>query len=508
MRFPRASGILLHPTSLPGPTGIGELGPAAYRFVDFLARSGQKLWQILPLGPTGYGNSPYGCYSAFAGSPFLISLELLIKQGLLPASCLEAFTTLPTGKVDYSAHWEVKEKLLQQAFQTFRSTASAEQRQSFRGYCEAPHVAAWLEDYALFMALKVAHGGKPWTEWEPALAKRDGRALHQVQERLAESIWFQRFVQWLFDSQWAELRRYAHKKGVEIVGDIPIYVSDDSADVWANPQMFYLDDQGRSTVVAGVPPDYFSKTGQRWGNPLYRWDYCERTQFVWWIQRFRVLFARVDRVRLDHFRGFEAYWEIPAAEKTAINGRWVPGPGPRLFRAVEKSMGVMPIIAEDLGIITPEVESLRDEFSFPGMRILQFAFGGDSKNPYLPHNYVPNAAVYTGTHDNDTLVGWLNAEKPEVIEKVRAYLGVEAQTSLPWHLIRLAQSSVADTCVIPLQDVLELDTTARMNTPSAEEGNWMWRFEEGQLTEAHSTRLLELSVRYSRALPADSNALL
>lgn len=438
----------------------------------------------------------------------MISIELLIKQGLLPESCLESFAALSTGKVDYSAHWVIKEKLLLQAFQTFRSTASAEQRQSFRGYCEAPHVAAWLEDYALFMALKVAHGGKAWTDWEPALARRDGRAIHQVQERLAESIWFQRFVQWLFDSQWAELRRYAHKKGVEIVGDIPIYVSDDSADVWANPQMFYLDEQGRSTVVAGVPPDYFSKTGQRWGNPLYRWDYCERTQFAWWIQRFRVLFARVDRVRLDHFRGFEAYWEIPASEKTAINGRWVPGPGPRLFRAIEKAMGVMPIIAEDLGIITPEVESLRDEFSFPGMRILQFAFGGDGKNPYLPHNYVPNSAVYTGTHDNDTLVGWLQAEKPEVLAKVRAYLGLDETASLPWHLIRLAQSSVADTCIIPLQDILELDTTARMNTPSAEEGNWLWRLEEGQLTEAHGQRLLELSVRYARALPADSNALL
>ena len=501
MRFPRASGILLHPTSLPGPHGVGELGPAAFAFVDFLEKAGQKLWQILPLGPTGYGNSPYGCYSAFAGNPYLISLELLVEQGLLKGEALEPLTHLPVDRVDFDAMWKLKEPLLQEAFQTFRREGSAEQKQAFRGYCEAPQVASWLEDYALFMALKRVHDGKAWTEWAPELARREPGAIRAVQAQLGEQIWYERFLQFIFDSQWAAVRRYARQKGIEIIGDIPIYISDDSADTWSHPEMFYLNEKGKPTVVAGVPPDYFSKTGQLWGNPLYRWDYAERTGYTWWIHRFRVLFARVDRVRLDHFRGFEAYWEIPAGEETAINGRWVKGPGDRMFKAVERALGVMPIIAEDLGIITPEVEALRDEFNFPGMRILQFAFGGDNLNPYLPHNYCQNSVVYTGTHDNDTLVGWLTAEKPEIIARIQALLGT-SETDLRMPLIRAALASVADTCITPLQDLLGLPTGCRMNTPSEKDGNWLWRVEGTALTDALAEELKRLCILFNRTAAA------
>lgn len=558
MQFPRSSGLLLHPTSLPSATGVGELGPAAYAFVDFLEKAGQKLWQVLPLGPTGYGNSPYACYSAFAGNPFLISLDALVQQGLLKKEGLEPLAQLPKDHVDFGKMWEMKEKLLNEAFQTFRREATPSQRQALVSYCEAPLVSLWLEDYALFMALKQAHEGQSWTDWEPVLKQRDPGALRHVQDQLGEQIWFQRFMQWVFDSQWSALRRYAHEKGIKIVGDIPIYVAHDSADVWSQPHMFFLDGEGNSTVVAGVPPDYFSETGQLWGNPLYRWDFAERSGYTWWIHRFRVLFSRVDRVRLDHFRGFEAYWEVPAAEKTAINGRWVKGPGKRMFQAVERALGVMPIIAEDLGIITPEVEALRDTFDFPGMKILQFAFGGDEKNPYLPHNYIPNSVVYTGTHDNDTLVGWLRAEKPEVLEKLWAYVGktpegvpaaepqaapatpekapeaaavpaeapadsakaasdeptekpqsttpqsTTAQSTghpLAWDVIRLAMASVSSLCILPVQDVLELGTDARMNTPSSPEGNWTWRYQEGTLTDALAEKLRALTVRYNRVLP-------
>lgn len=497
MRFPRANGILVHPTSFPSPHGVGDLGPAAYTFVDFLEKAGQKLWQILPLGPTGYGDSPYGCYSAFAGNPYLISLEKLAAQGLLTEDALKAFETLPTDKVDFGAMWKLKEPLLQQAFQTFRREGTPQLKQAFRGYCEAPQVASWLEDYALFMALKQVHDGKAWQDWSPALAHRDPGAIRMAQEQLAEQIWYQRFLQFVFDSQWAELRRYARSKEIEIIGDIPIYISDDSADTWSHPEMFYLDDSGRTTVVAGVPPDYFSKTGQLWGNPLYRWDYAERTGYTWWIHRFRVLFARVDRVRLDHFRGFEAYWEIPAGQETAINGRWVKGPGARMFAAVKRALGDMPIIAEDLGIITPEVEALRDDFNFPGMKILQFAFGDDARNAYLPHNYTQNSVVYTGTHDNDTLVGWLTAEKPEVLTKIRTWLGT-ADEDLSWHLIRAAIASVSDTCVIPLQDLLRLPTSARMNTPSSKDGNWHWRYEASALSDKLAEDLKALCQTYNR----------
>lgn len=523
MRFPRSSGILLHITSLPGPTGIGDMGPGARAFVDFLASAGQSLWQILPLGPTGYGNSPYGSWSAFAGNPNFISLESLVEDGLLEPSELEVFRTLPTDKVDFASLEPLRDGLLRKAFARFSAQAGPRMRHAFRSYCEMPQVKGWLEDVALFAALKRAHENRPWTEWEPPLVMREPHALRLVRERLADELWYQRFLQWVFDTQWAALRRYAHSKGVEIVGDIPIYVADDSVDVWANPELFYLDGQGLRTVVAGVPPDYFSKTGQLWGNPLYRWDRMRDTGFSWWIHRFEVLFLRCDRLRVDHFRGFEAYWEVPSHEKTAIHGRWVPGPGERLFQAVERRLGNLPIIAEDLGIITPEVEALRDACGFPGMKILQFAFGSGAKNPYLPHNYTPSSVVYTGTHDNDTTPGWLASLDAEGLAAVQTYLGAPTRTGaasaadvsggdvarkggveLLWPIIRLAQSSVADTCILPLQDVLELGTEARMNVPAEKDGNWEWRVALDALTPALAEKLLALAVTYNRAIAPET----
>ncbi len=499
MRFPRASGILLHPTSLPGPMGIGDLGPQAFRFVDFLADAGQSLWQVLPLGPTGYGNSPYACYSAFAGNPLLLSLERLVEDGLLSASDLELASPFPTESVDFDAVALFKDRLLNQAFQTFRREAGSAQRQAFVAWCEAPLARNWLEDYALFAALKRNQGGKPWLEWEGGLVDRNPSALHHASQALGEAIWFQRFLQWQFDVQWGAIRRYAHQKGIEIIGDIPIYVADDSADVWAHRELFHLDEAGRKKVVAGVPPDYFSETGQLWGNPLYRWDQADHTGYAWWLTRFQVLLAQVDRIRVDHFRGFDAYWEIPAGEKTAVRGRWVPGPGPRLFQAMEQSLGVLPILAEDLGIITPEVEALRDRFQFPGMKILQFAFGDTARNPYLPHNYDKNCVVYTGTHDNDTTRGWFDAMTDEAKKNIALYLELKPDDNVVWELIRAAQASVADTCILPLQDVLELPSGARMNTPSEPDGNWHWRFQDGDMTAALATRLRSMAELYGRA---------
>jgi 4-alpha-glucanotransferase len=505
MRFPRASGVLLHPTSFPGPTGIGELGPEAYRFLDFLAAAGQSLWQVLPLGPTGYGGAPYSCYSAFAGNPLMISLEQLVSDGLLEPADLEPGRALPKDRVDFGAVETFKDQVLEKAFQTFRVKASPQERAAFRSWCEAPDTAAWLEDYALFMALKRTRGGKPWHEWEPGLAFRDPATLRKVIAGLEEGIWYQRFLQWQFERQWAALRRYAHGHGIEIVGDIPIYVTDDSADVWSNPELFYLDERGRMTAVAGVPPDYFSKTGQLWGNPLYRWDRMERTGYSWWIARLKWLLGHVDRIRLDHFRGFEAYWEVPAGEETAVNGRWAPGPGAKLFQAVRRALGTLPILAEDLGVITPEVEELRDTFEFPGMKILQFAFGSGATNAYLPHNYHSNAVVYTGTHDNDTTLSWFSQLEPSLQDEVNAYCG-SSGGSVVQDLVRVALGSVADTCIVPLQDLLELGGEARMNTPGVPAGNWGWRYQEGVLTGALSARVRRMAELYGRAVPLPKEA--
>lgn len=499
MSFPRASGILLHPTSFPGRFGIGDLGPEAFRWIDFLAGAGQKLWQILPLGPTGYGDSPYQCFSAFAGNPYLISPEKLLEDGLLGPADLDAAPPFPTHAVDYGPVIQFKLALLDKVFQNFRAGAgSAALRAGFDSFKQAE--SAWLDDFALFMALKESHGGAVWSAWEPELVSRRESALAAARETqgVADAAESQRLRQFLFFRQWNAVRAYAHRAGIRIIGDIPIFVAYDSADVWAHPQLFHLDGRGRSTVVAGVPPDYFSRTGQLWGNPLYRWDVLKQTKYAWWIERFRAALSFVDIVRLDHFRGFEAYWEIPAGMPTAETGQWVKGPGADFFSGLEAALGDLPIIAEDLGVVTPEMLALRDQFDLPGMKVLQFAFSGDADDPFLPHNFPRNCVVYTGTHDNDTTRGWYeHTSTGKERDFARRYLGRDGG-DIAWDLIRAAFASVADMAVAPLQDVLSLGTEARMNLPGRPYGNWGWRVQPGQLTERIRDRLKELSWLYLR----------
>jgi 4-alpha-glucanotransferase len=508
MSFPRASGILLHPTSLPGRFGIGDLGGAAYEFVDFLAASGQSLWQVLPLGPTGYGDSPYQCFSAFAGSGLLISLEGLVKEGWLAESDVASPPDFSPDRVDYGRVMEVKRPLLWQAYDNFKVKAKARARAEFASFCE--HAQAWLEDYAFFRSIKEAHQGRAWTQWDPHLRRREEKALWFWGENHRREIEGQQFFQYIFFKQWLQLARYANERGVKLIGDVPIFVAHDSADVWAHPELFYLDEEGQPEVVAGVPPDYFSETGQLWGNPLYRWDVMAETDYQWWVERIRADLSRVDIIRLDHFRGFESYWEVPGGETTAANGQWVPGPGAALFEAVQRKLGELPIIAEDLGVITPEVEALRDHFGFPGMRILQFAFSPEpAADESRPYNFPPNCVVYTGTHDNDTAVGWFTSAgagettrstKQTQAERAFAlkYLGTDGR-EIHWDFIRLALSSVARLAIIPLQDVLGLGNEARMNKPARPTGNWTWRYRAEMLTEAICDRLGELTAVYGRA---------
>lgn len=501
MRFPRAAGILLHPTSLPGPYGIGSIGKAAYAFVDFLEASGHTLWQVLPLGPTGYGDSPYACFSAFAGNPLLIDLDLLVEAGDLTAEELAQAPVFPADYVDFGPVITFKLALLHRAAQRFRAEATRERWRDFEDFCVSN--SAWLEDFVLFMALKEAHGGAVWNTWERDLVARDPLELQAWRDRLADTLFAHRYFQYQFFRQWEALKRYANEKGIRIIGDIPIFVAFDSADVWAHPEYFALDENFRSTVVAGVPPDYFSATGQLWGNPLYRWDKLAENGYDWWLARVQQTLKTVDIIRLDHFRGFEAYWEIPAGEETAVNGRWVPGPGADFFTALENELGELPLIAEDLGFITPGVQELRDSFELPGMKILQFAFATDASNEYLPHNYpTPNCVVYTGTHDNDTTMGWFEKAPEEEREAALRYLG-PTRESIAWALMRLAYQSIADLALVPLQDVLELGTEARMNLPGRASGNWSWRFKEGDLTEAHIKHLRELAETYGRKEPAE-----
>lgn len=477
MRFPRASGILLHPTSLPGPWGIGDLGSAAYEFVDMLVAAGQSLWQILPLGPTGYGDSPYQCFSAFAGNPFLISIDQLAAEGLLDAATFAEAAVhaehFSPDQVDSQAVQPFKMALFRHSFELFHAGASLSHEHAFKQFCIEQ--ASWLNDYALFMALKTEHDNRSWPTWEPELATREPHALVQARKRLTKEFQFQQYLQYLFFSQWLPLKAYANAHGIRIIGDAPIFVAYDSADVWANPTLFYLDTAGQPTVIAGVPPDYFSATGQRWGNPLYRWDRMAATGYAWWIERIRNALTTVDILRIDHFRGFAAYWEIPAEEETAINGHWVEAPGTELFTALEVALGELPLIAEDLGVITPDVEALRDRFHLPGMKVLQFAFGDDANNPYLPHNYLPNCIVYTGTHDNNTTLGWFLELEHEEREIIRRYLGHNGN-DISWDMLRLALASVADTAIVPLQDILRMGSDARMNIPGVLGGNWSWRF--------------------------------
>ncbi len=510
MELARGSGILLHPTSLPSPWGVGDLGPAAYRFVDFLSAAGQSWWQLLPLGPTGYGNSPYMCFSALAGNPFLVSPEQLVEDGLLARADLQTRPDLPEERVYYRGAIEFKRAVLGKSFDVFKSAAPDLHREGLRTFRERH--AAWLEDYALFMALKEDHRGQAWTKWEPDLVRRKPQALQDASARLRERVEFHRYAQYLFFHQWACLRDYCHGKGLRIIGDLPIYIAHDSAEVWSNPGMFYMDEEGHPTVVAGVPPDYFSATGQRWGNPIYQWGERGKSGYRWWIDRLRANLALVDVLRLDHFRGFEAYWEIPAAETEAVNGRWVKGPGAGLFSALKSALGDLPVIAEDLGVITPEVEALRDEFALPGMKILQMAFGRDPKaHDYRPHNHHTRCVVYTGTHDHNTTVGWFTAEpgkettqSRDEVEQERAfalkYLGTDGR-EIHWDMIRLAMSSVAALAISPLQDVLGLGIEARMNRPGTAKGNWEWRFETGALTDAVALRLRDLAALYDRLGP-------
>ncbi|KPV53063.1 4-alpha-glucanotransferase [Kouleothrix aurantiaca] len=495
----RNSGILLHPTSLPGRWGIGDLGAAAYTFVDFLAGSGQQLWQVMPLGPTGYGDSPYQGFSAFAGNPLLISLDRLLEEGLLDAGSLAGAPEFPDQHVDFGAVIPWKLNVLHQSFEHYKQHAPQALRDEFASF--RTEQRTWLADYALFAAIKGAHGGASWNSWEPALARHEAHAIDEQGSRLSHETEFHAYMQWQFFRQWCALKEYANHRGIQIIGDIPIFVAFDSADVWGNREVFEIDEDGNPTVVAGVPPDYFSATGQLWGNPLYRWDALEERGYRWWIERFRTTLTLVDIARIDHFRGFAAYWAVPAGEPTAINGTWVRGPGTALFEAVRAALGSLPIIAEDLGVITPDVEALRDELGFPGMKVLQFAFGGDPDDQYLPHNYPVRCVVYTGTHDNDTTTGWWYALAEHERRNVQLYLGRDG-SDISWDFIRIAFASVAETALVPMQDVFGLGSEGRMNTPGRAAGNWGWRYTADMLTYELAERLGTLTRIYGRARPA------
>ena len=494
----RVSGILLHPTSLPSPFGIGDLGKYAYRFIDFLADSGQQVWQILPLGPTGYGNSPYLCYSALAGNPLLISPEKLRDEGLLNAEDLNHQPDYPVDRVDYDLVARSKMPLLHKAADKFQKQAKKTSIEKFYQFCDRHSV--WLEDYALFMAIKEDNEGKSWYQWDKSLAFREPEAMTKVKDRLQEAVFFHKFVQYQFFSQWQQLKQYANDKGISIFGDIPIYVAHDSVDVWAHPKIFCLDSEtGAATSMAGVPPDYFSENGQLWGNPVYNWEELKKTDFKWWIHRVKSTLEYVDIVRIDHFRGFEAFWAVPQGETTAMNGEWQKAPGEEFFTLLRQELGELPVVAEDLGVITPEVEGLRDKFDFPGMKILQFAFDGDRDNSFLPYNYDNrNCVVYTGTHDNNTTVGWFYDRDWNAQAKVVDYLGCLCNDGIHWSMIRLAMSSVAKAAIFPFQDVLGLGAETKMNTPSTNKGNWEWRCRREAFNEELSGRMRYLTFLYGR----------
>jgi 4-alpha-glucanotransferase len=495
MRFPRASGILLHPTSLPGRFGIGDLGEAAYRFIDALVAAKLRLWQVMPLGPTGYGDSPYQSFSTFASNPLLVSLETLAQEGFLTPDELSDAPSFPEDRVDYGAVIPVKWRLLRLAATRFEAVATPAQRADFELFRVTE--AAWLDDFALFMALKEVANGAPWPLWPTQLRDREPNALDDARRQRGEAVRAQQFVQWQVYRQWQRLHAYARERDVRIIGDIPIFVAADSADVWTHPDLFFLQPSGQPSVVAGVPPDYFSATGQLWGNPLYHWERLASDGYQWWMRRMRSMLTQVDLLRIDHFRGFEAYWEVPAEDETAINGRWRPGPGRDFFAALRDQLGDLPIIAEDLGLITPPVEALRDAFGLPGMAVLQFAFGDDAANAYLPHNHRRNLVVYTGTHDNDTTAGWYASLPPTTQAQVRHYTGQSGE-EIGWEFIRLALASVADMAIIPLQDVLGLGSEARMNRPGDPSGNWGWRVRADAVTETHLGRLAEMVTAYGR----------
>lgn len=502
MTFPRASGILLHPTSLPSLHGIGDLGKAAYEFVDFLERSGQKLWQVLPLGPTTEEHSPYIMnFSTFGGNPLLISLEQLVQDGLLSTEEVVPLENADADRVDFDRVIPHKMRFLKLANDRFQKALATQSRPEFEKFCREQ--AYWLDDYVLFMALYEASGHQPWNQWERSLAHREPEALKQAAVAHQATIDFYKFAQFIFFEQWKQLRRYANQKQIQIIGDVSIYVCFNSADVWASPSNFKLAEETFEPLyIAGVPPDYFSETGQLWGNPVYSWDNLQKTGYDWWIRRFKATLEYVDIVRIDHFRGFEAYWQVPAGEKNAIRGEWIKAPGVEFFETLGSRLGTLPVMAEDLGIITPEVEELRDRFQFPGMRILQFAFAEDAKSIHLPHHHTPNSVVYTGTHDNDTAIGWWQSASDREKQFFAHYLGYTDPAQIQnfsWVFIRLALASVANQAILPLQDVLGLDSRGRMNDPSTNAGNWRWRYRSSELLTAQlSQKLRELTQMYDR----------
>lgn len=493
----RASGILLHPTSLPSPYGIGDLGAEAYAFVDFLADAGQHLWQTLPLTHTGFGDSPYQSFSAFAGQPLLISPEHLVKLSLLNNSELESRPLGDLEHIDYGAVIPWKMQLLKRAYQRFLKSQDSSLFERYKKFCKEND--CWLDDYSLFMACKEAEGGRSWLKWEKKLRQPSDEYLKHLRNILSEEAGFYRFIQFIYFEEWNSLKMYANDHGIRIIGDVPIFVSMDSADVWSNQHLFQVDAEGFPTRVAGVPPDYFSATGQLWGNPLYEWDAHKKEGFSWWISRIRHQFELFDILRIDHFRGFEAYWSVPYGEKTAVGGAWIKAPGHAFFQAVEHALGKnLPIIAEDLGVITPEVETLRDAFHFPGMKVLQFAFENVEENYFLPHQFRhPFCVCYTGTHDNDTTCGWFETLRPECQKKVRQYTAADTD-AVSHAFIRTCLASIAVYAIFPLQDLLGLGKNARMNIPGTSAGNWNWRYKKEALTKELALKLKEMSRLYGR----------
>ena len=498
MKFERSAGILLHPTSLPGKYGIGDLGDEAFKFIDFLEKAGQKLWQVFPLGPTGYGDSPYQCFSAFAGNPNLICPDKLQEDGLLRDHDLQHIPHHNPESIDYGEVIEYKKSLLKKAFTNFRAHQN-EFEKDFNKFCKENK--PWLDDFAFFMSAKDAHGGIVWKDWDEGLVLRKKKSLDEWKKKLEDEILYQKFVQYEFFKQWHAVKDYANQKGIKIIGDMPIFIAYDSADLWANKNLFTVDESGKLETVAGVPPDYFSKTGQLWGNPLYRWKEMEKDDFLWMRNRFAHLFTMVDIVRIDHFRGFEAFWEIPGDAPTAESGRWVKAPGHKLFKSIKKHLGDVPILAEDLGVITPAVEKLRDDFEFPGMKIMQFAFGTDMETKFLPHNYIPNCVVLTGAHDNDTTRAYFEKAKQDkdsdIYDHVQKYLNYFGD-DVVYELIRAAYASVANIVIVPMQDILNLGGEARMNFPGKLGGNWMWRFTWDQISDDLHLKYLGLAKLYER----------
>jgi 4-alpha-glucanotransferase len=490
MRFPRSCGTLVHPTSFPSKYGMGDFGHEAREFIDFLVRTGQSIWQVLPLGPTGYGNSPYASYSAFAGNHYLISPDKLVKKGLLTAEEAESAELPLTVTADYEASYSLKDDLYIAAADRFYETMSDKDKKALQKFKKQNKF--WLDDYCLFMACSKSYNREPWNLWDKKIAQRDEKTLKKLKKEYKQELHYQIWYQFEFFSQWQELKSYANEQGIRVVGDIPIFVDHNSADVWSNPAYFAVDKQGNRKLVAGVPPDYFSETGQLWGNPLYNWKVMKKDGFSWWIERFRQMFELYDAIRVDHFRGFDEYWEVAATEKTAIKGRWVKAPGMELFESIRSKLGELPIIAEDLGVMTASVENLRDSFNFPGMKIIQFAFDSDAGNAFLPHNYPQNCVTYTGTHDNDTTLGWYKAAPEVEKHRMREYTRSDG-TEPEWELIRLGMLSVADQAIFPMQDFMSLDTEHRMNLPATVGNNWLWRYTHEMLYNIDEDRIKKMA---------------